>query len=138
MDSVEFRLKNMADERMIRVLRAAAEKFGWTSAKAPSGRGFGVACGRDSGTYVATMAEVEVDEKTSAVQPKRVVCVQDMGLVINPAGATIQVEGCITMGLSYALTEEVRFKGRKILDLNFATYKLPRFSQVPKIDGTDR
>ncbi len=134
MDPVEFRLKNMADKRMIRVLKAAVKKFGWTGAKAPSGRGFGVACGRDSGTYVATMAEVEVDEKTSEVQPKRVVCAQDMGLVINPAGATIQVEGCITMGLGYALTEDVHFKGGKILDLNFATYKLPRFSQVPKIE----
>ena len=134
MDPVEFRLKNMVDDRMIRVLESAARKFGWTGAKAPSGRGFGVACGRDSGTYVATMAEVEVDKKTGAVQPKRVVCAQDMGLVINPAGATIQVEGCITMGLGYALTEEVRFKGGKILDLNFATYKLPRFSWVPKIE----
>lgn len=137
MDPVEFRLKNMADmadKRMIRVLRAAAKKFGWTGAKAPSGRGFGVACGRDSGTYVATMAEVEVDKKTGHVQPRRVVCAQDMGLVVNPQGATIQVEGGVTMGLGYALTEEVRFKGGKILDLNFATYKLPRFSQVPKIE----
>ncbi len=60
-DPVEFRLKNLEDPRMIRVLKAAAEKFGWTPAKAPSGRGFGVACGIDAGTYVATMAEVEVD-----------------------------------------------------------------------------
>jgi isoquinoline 1-oxidoreductase len=133
-DPVEFRLKNMADERMIRVLKAAAKKFGWTGAKAPSGRGFGVACGRDSGTYVATIAEVEVNKRTGHVQVKRVVCAQDMGLVINPQGATIQVEGCVTMGLGYALTEEVRFKGGKILDLNFATYELPRFSWVPKIE----
>jgi isoquinoline 1-oxidoreductase len=134
MDPVEFRLKNMADERMIRVLKAATAKFGWTGAKAPSGRGFGVACGRDSGTYVATIAEVEVDKKTGHVQVKRVVCAQDMGLVINPQGATIQVEGCVTMGLGYALTEDVHFKGGKILDLNFSTYELPRFSWVPKIE----
>ena len=134
MDPVEFRLKNMVNERMIGALKAAAAKFGWTGAKAPSGRGFGVACGTDVGTCVATMAEVEVDKKTGHVQVKRVVCAQDMGLVINPQGATIQVEGCVTMGLGYALSEDVHFKGGKILDLNFSTYELPRFSWVPKIE----
>ncbi len=134
MDPVEFRLKNMVHERMIGVLKAAAKKFGWTGAKAPSGRGFGVACGTDVGTCVATIAEVEVDKRTGHVQVKRVVCAQDMGLVINPQGATIQVEGGVTMGLGYALTEEVHFKGGKILDLNFSTYELPRFSHVPKIE----
>ena len=133
-DPVEFRLKNMVDKRMIRTLKAAAKKFGWTGAKAPSGRGFGVACGTDVGTCVATIAEVEVDKRTGHVQVKRVVCAQDMGLVINPQGATIQVEGCVTMGLGYALTEDVHFKGGKILDLNFNTYELPRFSWVPKIE----
>jgi isoquinoline 1-oxidoreductase len=133
-DPVEFRLRNMKDERMLRVLKAAAEAFGWTSGEAPSGRGWGVACGIDSGTYVATMAEVEVDRKEGGVQVKRVVCAQDMGLVINPAGAQIQMEGCITMGLGYALTEEIRFKGGDILDSNFGTYKLPRFSWLPEIE----
>jgi CO/xanthine dehydrogenase Mo-binding subunit len=57
-----------------------------------------------------------------------------MGLVINPEGAKIQVEGCATMGLGYALTEEVHFKGGKVLDTNFDTYELPRFSWVPKIE----
>ena len=134
MDPVEFRLKNLSDPRMIRVLKAAAERFGWTSAKAPSKRGYGVACGMDVGTYVATMIEAEVDAKKGTVQVKRVVCAQDMGLVINPEGAKIQVEGCTTMGLGYALTEEVHFKGGRVLDTNFDTYELPRFSWVPKIE----
>ena len=116
------------------VLKAAAKKFGWTPSKAPSGRGFGIACGIDSGTYVATMAEVEVNKKTGHVQVKRVVCAQDMGLVINPEGARLQMEGCIIMGLGYALTEEIHFKGGKILDLNFGTYKIPRFPWLPKIE----
>jgi isoquinoline 1-oxidoreductase len=133
-DPVEFRLKNLTDKRMRRVLQAAAEKFGWSPSTAPSGRGFGVACGIDSGTYVAHIAEVEVDKRKGHVQVKRVVCAQDMGLVINPQGAKIQMEGCITMGLGYALTEEVHFKGGKILDLNFNTYELPRFSWLPKIE----
>ena len=84
MDPVEFRLKNLSDTRMIRVLKAAAEKFGWKPAKAPSKRGYGVACGIDAGTYVATIAEVAVDAKKGTVQVKRVVCAQDMGVVINP------------------------------------------------------
>jgi len=132
-DPLEFRLNNLKDERMIRVLKAAADKFGWTPAKTPSKRGYGVACGTDAGSYVAHIAEVEVD-KSGHVQVKRVVCAQDMGLVINPEGATIQVEGCITMGLGYALSEEIRFKGGEILDHNFYPYEFTRFSWAPKID----
>jgi isoquinoline 1-oxidoreductase len=134
MDPVEFRLKNLSDPKMIRVLKTAAERFGWTPAKAPGKRGYGVACGMDAGTYVATMIEAEVDARKGAVRVKRVVCAQDMGLVINPEGAKIQVEGATTMGLGYALTEEVHFQGGKVLDTNFDTYELPRFSWVPKID----
>jgi len=133
-DPVEFRLDNLEDPRMRRVLEAAAKKFGWTPAKSPSGRGYGVACGIDVGTYVAHIAEVEVDRKSGAVKVKRVVCAQDMGLAVNPQGATVQVEGCITMGLGYALTEEIRFKGGEIFDTNFDTYEIPRFSWVPKIE----
>ena len=133
-DPVEFRLKHLRDEKMRGVLTAAAEKFGWTSAKMSPGRGCGVALGIDSGTYVATIAEAEVDERTGAVQVTRVVCAQNMGLVINPEGAKIQMEGCVTMGLGYALTEEIHFKGGEILDRNFHTYQIPRFSWVPRIE----
>ena len=83
---------------------------------------------------VALIAEVKVDKQTGDVQVKRVVCAQDLGLVINPEGVKLQVEGCITMGMGYALTEEVHFNGGRILDLSFGTYKLPRFSWVPKIE----
>jgi nicotinate dehydrogenase subunit B len=133
-DPLEFRLKNLKDSRMILVLKAAAEKFGWAPAKAPSGRGFGIACGIDAGTYVAHISEVEVDRKTGHVQVKRVVCAQDMGLSVNPEGARIQMEGCITMGLGYALAEDIHFKGGEILDLNFDTYEIPRFSWLPRIE----
>jgi len=133
-DPVEFRIKNLTDERMIRVLKTAAEKFGWTPKKPPSGRGVGVACGIDSGTYVALMAEIEVDKKLGKIQVQRVVCAQDMGLVINPQGATIQMEGCIMMGLGYALTEAIHFKGGEVLDLGFGSYGIPRFSWLPKIE----
>jgi nicotinate dehydrogenase subunit B len=133
-DPVEFRMRHLTDQKMRNVLSAAAEKFGWKPAKAPSGRGFGVACGVDAGTSVAMMAEVAVDRSTGVVKVERVVGVQDMGLSINPRGATIQMEGCITMGLGYALSEDLRFRGGEILDLNFDTYELPRFSDLPKIE----
>ncbi|HEX2396078.1 MAG TPA: molybdopterin cofactor-binding domain-containing protein [Bacteroidales bacterium] len=133
-DPLEFRLMNLKDEKMIGVLKAVAEKFGYTPAKGPSGRGFGIACGIDAGTYVAHMAEVKVNKSTGRVEVIRVACAQDMGFCVNPEGASIQIEGCITMGLGYALSEEVRFTGGNIASTNFDNYELPRFSIVPKID----
>jgi CO/xanthine dehydrogenase Mo-binding subunit len=135
LDPVEFRLRNLKDARMRRVVEAAAAAFGWKPAKGPSGRGQGVACGIDAGTYVALMAEVEVDRATGKIRVRRVVAAQDMGIVINPDGAKMQIEGCVTMGLGYTLAEELRFDGGKILDKNFDTYELPRFSWVPKIES---
>jgi nicotinate dehydrogenase subunit B len=133
-DPIEFRLRHLTEPRLIRVLKAVAEQWGWQPAKGVTGHGLGVACGLDSGTYVAAIAEVAVEPKTGKVVVKRVLCVQEMGLVINPAGAKIQMEGCITMGLGYALAEEVHFKAGVILDTNFDTYNLPRFSWLPKIE----
>ncbi|CAB1082547.1 Uncharacterized aldehyde oxidase, molybdopterin-binding subunit [Olavius algarvensis Delta 1 endosymbiont] len=133
-DPLTFRLKHLRDERMRKVLTAAAEKFGRRFVRTPSKRGLGIACTDYKGTYVATMAEVRVDVKTGTVQVQRVVCAQDTGEVINPDGVRQQIEGCITMGLGYVLSEEVRFKGGKILDENFDTYELPRFSWLPEIE----
>jgi CO/xanthine dehydrogenase Mo-binding subunit len=133
-DPLEFRLNNLTDKRMIRVLKAAADKFGWTPIKSPSGKGLGIACGTDAGAYVASIAEVEVDRNTGQVKVKRVICAQDMGLVINPQGATLQVEGCVTMGLGYALSEDIQFTGGEIHNKNFDDYEIPRFSWVPEIE----
>jgi len=133
-DPLDFRLKNLKDEKMIAVLKAAADKFGYTPARNPSGRGYGIACGTDVGTLVAHIAEVRVDKNTGKVQVVRVACAQDMGLCVNPQGTTIQMEGCITMGIGYALTEEIQFQGGDIRNHSFDTYEIPRFSWVPKID----
>lgn len=133
-DPLEFRLKNLADKRMIKVLSAAADRFGRTFEKAPSGNGYGIAITDYLGTYVATMAEVKVDKKTGYIRAERVVCAQDTGEVINPEGVKMQIEGCIIMGLGYSLTEEIEFKDGKILTENFDTYEIPRFSWLPKIE----
>jgi len=133
-DSMEFRLRNATDPRLRSVLEAVAKAANWTPAPGPSGRGLGVACGLDAGTYVAHVAEVTVDESTGEVKVERMVCAQEMGVVVNPDGATMQIEGCITMGLGYALMEHIRFQGGDILDRNFNTYRIPRFSHLPEIE----
>ena len=133
-DPLEYRLRHLKDRRMIRVLEAAAKRFGWTRARTPSGLGRGISCGIDAETFVACMAEVEVARPNGKIRVKRVVCAQDMGQVVNPQGATIQMEGCITMGLGYALSEEVRFSDGRLRDVNFDTYSIPRFSWLPKIE----
>jgi nicotinate dehydrogenase subunit B len=132
-DPLEFRLRNTTDKRMLATLKAAADTYGWEPAIAPrkSGRGRGLACGIDAETYVALIADVTVDSTTGVVKVDRVVCVQDMGVVVNPDGARMQMEGCIAMGLGYVFGEEVRFEGGKILDSNFGTYHLARFSWMP-------
>ncbi len=133
-DPLEFRLKNLKDEKMIACLKAVADKFGYTPAKLPGGRGIGIACGTDAGTWVAGMAEVDVDKSTGKVKVKRIVIAQDMGLCVNPQGALLQMEGCITMGLGYTFSEEIIFEGGKIENRGFDNYEIPRFSWLPKMD----
>jgi CO/xanthine dehydrogenase Mo-binding subunit len=133
-DPLEFRLRNSSDARMRRVLQTAADAFGWKAAPGPSRQGRAIAVSFDAGTWCALVAEVAVDRATGEIKVKRVVAAQDMGLVINPDGAKMQIEGCISMGLGYVLTEELNFRGGEILDTNFATYNLPRFSMMPRIE----
>ena len=135
-DPLEFRLRHLSDARMRRVLQAAAAGFGWTAAKShPSGRGRGIACSTDAGSYVATIAELSVDRDSGRVQVQRVVCAEDLGIVVNPDGARSQIEGAVMMGLGYSLIEELHFRGGEILDRNFDSYPLPRFSDAPRIEA---
>jgi nicotinate dehydrogenase subunit B len=133
-DPLEFRLKNLKDVHIIDCLKAVADKFGYVAGKTPGGRGIGIACGADAGAWVAHMAEVKVDKNTGKVQVVRIACAQDMGLCVNPEGATIQMEGCLTMGLGYTLSEEILFEGGNIKNRGLDTYTIPKFSWLPKID----
>jgi nicotinate dehydrogenase subunit B len=133
-DPLDFRNAHLADGRMRNTLKAVSEKFGWKAAPAPSGRGWGMACSMDAGTCVAAMAEVDVNRETGDVRVKRLACAQDMGIVINPEGARLQMEGGLAMGLGYALREEIQFQGGRIMDTNFGTYAIPRFSWLPEIE----
>jgi isoquinoline 1-oxidoreductase len=134
MDPLLFRMNNLTDERLIRVLDTAAAKFGHNFNKGPSGKGYGISCTNYLNTYVATIAHVSVNKSTGKVKVERFVCAQDMGEVINPQGAKIQIEGGITMGISAALFEEIEFSGGKIQTENFDSYQITRFSDAPAID----
>lgn len=134
-DPIEFRLRNLPEDAPLRrVLAAAAKQFGYRPAKHPTRRGIGVAVGTDVGSWVAHIAEVDVDRRTGKIKVRRVVCAQDCGRAINPENARMQMEGCIIMGLGYCLGEEIRFRNGEILTRNFDTYPLPRFSDLPKIE----
>lgn len=131
-DPLEFRLKNLKNEDMIATLKLGAEAFDWARKK-EEGHGFGIALGEDAGTCVVILAEVFVDKSTGEVQPIKVVCAQDMGQVVNPHGATVQTEGGITMGLGYALYEDIEFTGGNVKSRNFKNYTITKFSKTPKI-----
>jgi len=134
MDPLEFRLKNTSDKRVRSVLEAAAERFGYKPAPGPSGRGIGMAVGLDADSFVAEIAEIELNAQGGIVV-KRIVAAQDMGIVVNPEGAVMQMEGCIMMALGYTLAEEIQFRGGRILTTNFHNYRIPRFSWLPKIEA---
>ncbi len=132
-DPVEFRLKNLTDKRAIAVLEEVVKMARWKPAKSAVGRGYGVAIGADAGSYVAHIVQVQVNKETGEVKVEKVWCAQEMGFCVNPQGATIQMEGCINMGLGYALREIVEFEGGKVKTSNFDTYEIPRFSWMPEI-----
>jgi isoquinoline 1-oxidoreductase len=134
MDPLEFRLKNLHDARLRAVLEAAARQFGWGKAKPPAGHGVGLAGGFEKGSYVATCAEVAVDRPSGKVQVVRLVTAFECGAVLNPDHLKNQVEGAVVMGLGGALFEAVHFDEGKILNPNFARYRVPRFSDVPVLE----
>ena len=132
-DALEFRLKNLKDDDLKKTLELAAKTFDWSREK-KEGHGYGIALGVDAGTKVAIIAEVHVDKATGKTSPVKIVCAQDMGQVVNPHGATVQTEGGITMGLGYALSEDIEFKGSRVNTRNFSNYDITKFSMTPPIE----
>jgi CO/xanthine dehydrogenase Mo-binding subunit len=132
MEPLEFRLKNLTDPRARAVLQAAAQKFGWGREKNSASRGFGIAVGAEKGSYVATCAEVEIDGST--VRVKRAAEAFECGAVVNPDGLRNQISGAIIMGLGGALFEAIHFDNGRILNPHLAEYRVPRFSDLPRID----
>jgi nicotinate dehydrogenase subunit B len=132
MDPLEFRIKNMGNDRALSSLKLAADKFGWSKTRPPKGTGRGIAVGFDAGTYVTVIVEAKVDASTGKVKVTRAVVGQDMGQVVNPQGTTIQAEGCVNMGLGYSLMEDIEFDWGRVDSVNFGDYKLPLFADIPE------
>jgi isoquinoline 1-oxidoreductase len=131
LDPLAFRLKNLKDGRLKTALEAAAAAFGWDKSKSDKNHGFGLACGTEKGSYVATCAEVTIDAAKGDVRMIRAVTAFDCGAVLNPDHLKNQIEGAVTMGLGGALFEAIDFADGKILNPNFAEYRLPRFKDAP-------
>jgi isoquinoline 1-oxidoreductase beta subunit len=134
-DSVEFRLNHFENDevgqRRKRVLEIAAERSGWGTTLT-QGHALGVANSIDVGTPVAQVAEVSlIDGK---IQVHKITSVVDPGFVINPDGATAQIQGAILMGLSSALIEEVTIEDGQFVADNFNRYPILQMRDVPDID----
>jgi nicotinate dehydrogenase subunit B len=130
-DPVEFRLANLADERLAVVLGAACERFGWTSEHDIAGRG--IACGLEKEGRVATAAQVIVG-RDGHLQVVRIVTAYECGAVVNPATVISQIEGATVLALGGALFEAVHFDAGAITNGSFAGYRVPRISDVPPIE----
>jgi nicotinate dehydrogenase subunit B len=133
-DPLQFRLKNLKNERLRAVFEAAATRFGWPRAKTAPDQGFGLAGGVEKGGYVATCAEVSIDRSDSSVRVSRVVTAFDCGAVVNPEHLQNQIEGATMMGLGGALFEAIEFENGRILNGRFSQYRVPRFSDVPSVE----
>ena len=132
LDPLEFRLRNLKDERLRAVFQGAADKFGWGKRAGSPGRGLGIAGGFEKGGYVATCAEVAVNHEE--VKVVRVVEAFDCGAVVNPQGLKNQISGAVVQGLGGALFEAIHFENGRILNPHLAEYRVPRFSDVPEIE----
>jgi CO/xanthine dehydrogenase Mo-binding subunit len=144
-DAIEFRLRHLKSDRHIGVIRSVAERANWEarpSGKQPAagdvahGRGVAV-LGTDNiftgerDTCVATVCEVVVNRKTGTVKVERVVIAQDCGLVVNPDAVRNQLEGAVIQSTSRALMEEATFNRSRVTSLDWATYPIIRFPDIP-------
>jgi CO/xanthine dehydrogenase Mo-binding subunit len=133
-DPVEYRLRYLEDPRAKDVIKMTAERFGWKTDKLPKGqgRGFAYARYRNSSSYVAVAAEVEVDQATGAVRIPRVVAAADSGQAVSPDGIRNQIEGGILQSASWTLYEQVGFDKTRVTSRDWASYPILRFSAVPE------
>ena len=130
-DAVEFRLRQLKEERMRAVLQAAAERIGWPMPSV-SGRALGIACGTEKGSYVATAAELS--KAANGFKVERLVTAFECGAIVNPDGLRHQVEGCVVQGLGGALFEAIEFRDGVIVNGSMQSYPVPRFKDVPRME----
>ncbi len=132
-DPVAWRLAHLSDPRARRLIENVAERCGWSS-RGPGGggKGMGLAWARykNRAAYAAVAVEIEVDQE---VHVRRAWIAADAGLVINPDGAANQLEGGLIHAISMTLKEQVTLDGDGITSLDWASYPILKFSEVPEI-----
>ncbi|SPE27401.1 Nicotinate dehydrogenase subunit B (fragment) [Candidatus Sulfopaludibacter sp. SbA6] len=139
-DPIEFRLRHTEDARAKAVLMAAAERAKWEHRPSPKRGGGAVVSGRGvalslrGGTYVATIAEVEVDRPSGAVRVKRLVCAHDCGLIVNPDALRGTIQANLVQSLGRALKEEVTFDQTHVTSVDWNTYPVARWSDIPQVE----
>jgi nicotinate dehydrogenase subunit B len=143
MDPVEFRLKHLRDERGIEVLKTAAQRAGWKpgplhahaagkSGPVVTGRGVAYVYYQPNHTYVAAVAEVDVNRETGVVYVRRFTIAHDCGLVVNSDGVRNQIEGQVVQTISRTLHEEVSFSRAAVTSVDWASYRLLYFPEIPQ------
>jgi len=138
-DPVDYRLRQLEDDRLAAVLRAVAERARWVPREAPAprpaagARGRGIAVGVEKGGRVATYAEVAVapDRRLTVV---RLVTGFECGAIVHPTNLRAQVEGGTVLALGGALFEAIHFAQGRVLNPRLSEYRVPRFGDVPPID----
>jgi CO/xanthine dehydrogenase Mo-binding subunit len=141
-DPVQFRMRYLGEnKRGADALNAVAKRAKWQERPSPGAAssgskvtGRGVAISNRAGTICGAVAEVEVDKSNGNVSVKRFVLSHDCGLIINPDGLKNQIEGNIIQGVSRALMEEVKFDSSGIKTLDWKSYPVIRFPDVPEIE----
>nr|WP_256444728.1 molybdopterin cofactor-binding domain-containing protein [Deinococcus sp. GbtcB9] len=134
-DPLAFRLRHLGSSgdggRLRTVLDRAARAAGWGTPVA-AGRARGVACCLDLNTASALVAEVSVDG--GQVRVHRVTVAVDPGLVVNPDGARLQIQGSVMMALSSALHEELTIQDGRVVESNFDRYRLLPLRDAPEVE----
>jgi CO/xanthine dehydrogenase Mo-binding subunit len=141
-DPVQFRMRYLGEnKRGADALMAVVKQARWQERPSPAApssgakaAGRGVAISNRAGSICGAVADVEVDKSTGNVAVKRFVLSHDCGLIINPDGLKNQIEGNIIQGVSRALMEEVKFDSTGITTLDWKSYPVIRFPDVPEID----
>lgn len=139
-DPAAFRISHLKDPREIAVIKAAVEKAGWKPGPpgARAGKrgtiltGQGLAYTIRAGTFVAVVAEVEIDPATGRLWPRRFTVSHDCGLIINPDGLRLTIEGNVVHGASRALFEETTFDAKGVTSVDWATYPILDMADAPE------
>ncbi|MCZ6890834.1 MAG: molybdopterin-dependent oxidoreductase [Gammaproteobacteria bacterium] len=127
MDPVSFRLRHLTNDRARDVLEAAVDLAGGMQGS----RGIGLAQYKNRQTYAAVVVEVDVDMERAEIKLERMWIAADAGRVVDHDGLVNQLEGGAVQALSWCLKEEVRFDADGVQSVDWETYPILRFSEMP-------